>query len=248
MRGAIRRLALLAALLAASCAGGGDSRETETTPPAGSQQLPNPAGYVALTFDDGPDPELTPQLLDVLQVYNAPATFFVEGANVHAYPAIVEREADEEHGVGNHSYDHANLLGLSNEQVRRQIRGTTEELEQIGIEPVLFRPPYGAHDARIDAIVEEEGLTLTLWSYSADPRDWDTPDGEGKPAAEVCEAVVEKARARDLILLHDRLTGTVEAVSCIIRGLRARGLEPGRVVRSGKPSEQNDGSLVTVVP
>ena len=71
---------------------------------------------------------------------------------------------------------------------------------------------------------------------------------EGKPAAEVCEAVVEKARARDLVLLHDRLTGTVEAVSCIIRGLRARGLEPGRVVRSGKPSEQNDGSLVTVVP
>ena len=92
---------------------------------------------------------------------------------------------------------------------------------------MLFRPPYGAHDARIDAIVEEEGLTLTLWSYSADPRDWDTPDGEGKPAAEVCETVVEKARAGDLILLHDRLAGTVEAVPCIIRGLGSEGWSRG---------------------
>jgi peptidoglycan-N-acetylglucosamine deacetylase len=248
MRNAIPRLALLAVLLAAGCAGGGDPSETETAPPAGSQQLPNPDGYVALTFDDGPDPELTPQLLDVLRAYDAPATFFVEGANVAAYPEIVRREVDEEHEVGNHTYDHANLLGLSDEQVWRQIRGTSEELEQIGIEPVLFRPPYGAHDARIDAIVADEGLTLTLWSYSADPRDWEAPGDEGKPAAEVCEAVVEKARDGDLILLHDRLAGTVAAVPCIIRGLRARGLEPGRVVRSGKPSAQNDGSLVTIVP
>ena len=64
----------------------------------------------------------------------------------------------------------------------------------------------------------------------------------------MCETVVEKARAGDLILLHDRLAGTVAAVPCIIRRLRERALEPGRVVRSGKPSEQNDGSLVTVVP
>jgi peptidoglycan-N-acetylglucosamine deacetylase len=248
MRNAIRRLALLAAVLAAGCAGGGDSGETETLPAAGSQQLPAPAGYVALTFDDGPDPELTPRLLDVLEEYNAPATFFVEGAKIHAYPEIVRREADEEHVVGNHTYDHANLLSLSDEEAWRQIRGTTEELEQIGVVPELFRPPYGAHDDRIDAIVADEGLTLTLWSYSADPRDWEAPGGEGKPAAEVCEAVVEKAQDGDLILLHDRLAGTVEAVPCIIRGLRERGLEPGRVVRSGKPSEQNDGSLVTVVP
>ena len=74
------------------------------------------------------------------------------------------------------------------------------------------------------------------------------PDGEGKPAKEVCETVVEKARAGDLILLHDGLAGTVEAVPCLIRGLRERGLEPGRVVRSGKPSEQNDGSLVAILP
>jgi len=248
MRNAIHRLALLAALLAAGCAGGGDSGQTETTPPAGSQQLPNPDGYVALTFDDGPDPELTPQLLDVLRDYNAPATFLVEGANVHAYPEIVEREVDEEHEVGNHTYDHANLLSLDDEQAWRQIRGTTEELEAIGVEPVFFRPPYGAHDARIDAIVAEEGLVMTMWSYTGDPRDWESPDDEGKPAAEVGEEVVEKAQDGDVILLHDRLAGSVEAVPCIIRGLRERGLEPGRVVRSGKASEQNDGSLVTVVP
>jgi peptidoglycan/xylan/chitin deacetylase (PgdA/CDA1 family) len=240
--------ALLAVLaLAAGCARG-DGGETETAPPPGSQQLPNPDGYVALTFDDGPDPELTPQLLDTLQAYDAPATFFVEGANVRAYPEIVRREADEEHEVGNHTYDHANLLSLDDEQVWRQIRGTSEALEEIGVVPVLFRPPFGARDERIDAIVREEGLTMTMWSYSADPRDWEAPGDEGKPAAEVCEAVVERARDGDLILLHDRLRGTVEAVPCIIRGLRERGLEPGRVVRSGKPSEQNDGSLVTVVP
>jgi peptidoglycan/xylan/chitin deacetylase (PgdA/CDA1 family) len=247
MPNAIRNLALLAALLAAGCAGGG-AGETETLPAAGSQQLPSPDGYVALTFDDGPDPELTPVLLDTLQAYNAPATFFVEGAKVRAYPEIVRRTADEEHEVGNHTYDHANLLSLDDEEAWRQIRGTTEALEEIGVLPVLFRPPFGARDESIDAIVREEGLTMTMWSYSADPRDWEGPGGEGKPAAEVCAAVVERARDGDLILLHDRLPGTVEAVPCIIRGLRGRGLEPGRVVRSGKPSEQNDGSLVTVVP
>ena len=198
---------------------------------AGSQQLPNPAGYVALTFDDGPDPELTPQLLDVLQVYNAPATFFVEGANVHAYPEIVEREADEEHRRQpllrpREPAQPERRAGLAPDP--GDDRGAGGDRHRAGAVPPAVRRPRRPHRRHRRG----GGLTLTLWSYSADPRDWDTPDGEGKPAAEVCETVVETARAGDLILLHDRLAGTVQAVPCIIRGLRERRLEPGRVVRS----------------
>ena len=202
---------------------------------------------MALTYDDGPDPTQTPRLLDHLAASNATATFFVVGRKVNEFPELVRRQADEGHDVGNHSYDHPNLLSLDSYQVWRQIRGTTQELEKIGVRPRLFRPPYDAHDRRIRTIIKAEGLTMTLWSYRADPRDWDSPDGKGKPASTVCRAVVGKARAGDVILLHDKLAGTVEATPCIIRGLRRAGLEPGRIVPARRPSKQNAGSLISVV-
>ena len=200
-----------------------------------------------MSYDDGPDPTQTPRLLDHLSAGNATATFFVEGRKVDEFPDLVRREADEGHEVGNHSYDHLNLLSLDSYQVWRQIRGTTEALEKVGITPELFRPPYDAHDRRIRTIIRAEDLTMTLWSYSADPRDWEAPGGKGKPASEVCRAVVEKARAGDVILLHDRLAGTVEATPCILEGLRKAGLEPGRIVSARRRSAQNADSRIRVV-
>jgi peptidoglycan/xylan/chitin deacetylase (PgdA/CDA1 family) len=228
------------ALLAFSCQAADDER-------AGSPRLVDPAGYVALTYDDGPHPTYTPRLLDHLADYDAPATFFVLGSRANEHPDIVRREADDRHEVANHTYDHPNLLSLDDEQVWRQIRGTTEELNEAGVDPVLFRPPYDARDERIDEIVEDEGLTTVLWSYRSDPRDWDSPDDQGKPAAEVCELVLKRVQAGDVILLHDKLAGTVDATPCLVEGLRRKGLEPGRVVPAREPSEQNAGSPVRVV-
>ena len=97
---------------------------------------------MALTYDDGPSAELTPQLLDTLAAYQAPATFFVLGDRIRESPELVERELDEGHVVGNHTYDHLDLTAIDPEQARRQLQDTNEELAEIDFEPELYRPPY----------------------------------------------------------------------------------------------------------
>ncbi len=215
----------------------------------GARPLADPRGYVALTYDDGPHEELTPQLLDTLAAYQAPATFFVQGNYTKEHPEIVERELDEGHVVGNHTYDHLDLTSTDPEQVRRQLQGTNEVLEQdVGFKPELYRPPYDRHDADVDAIAGELGLTRASWTYRHDPHDWDDPSGEGKPAEQVCSEVVSESQPGDVILMHDRFAGTVEAAPCVIRGLREQGLEPGRLAVSDQPSPKNGDSFIEVVP
>jgi peptidoglycan-N-acetylglucosamine deacetylase len=213
----------------------------------GSRPLRDPRGYVALTYDDGPSPELTPKLLDTLAAYDVKATFFVQGNHTHDNPELVQRELDEGHVVGNHSYDHPDLTAADSEQVRRELLGTNEELGKIGYTPTLYRPPFDRHDPRVDAIAGSLGLTRVSWTYRHDPQDWDTPEGLGKPADVVCKSVVSQAAPGDVILMHDRFQGSVDAAPCIIRGLRGEGLEPGIVQVAGKYSPKNGDSYIKVV-
>jgi peptidoglycan-N-acetylglucosamine deacetylase len=227
----------------------GEDVASEVPTGPGARPLRNPRGYVALTYDDGPHEELTPQLLDTLAAYRAPATFFVQGNHTSEHPEIVQRELDEGHGVGNHTYDHLDLTATDDEQARRQLLGTNEVLdEEVGFQPELYRPPYDRHDPGVDAIAAELGLTRASWTYRHDPHDWDDPSGEGKPAQEVCDQVVTEAAAGDVILMHDRFAGTVEAAPCVISGLRERGLEPGRLEIADKASPKNGDSFIAVVP
>lgn len=223
---------------------------TEGSEPSGpgARRLRDPDGYVALTYDDGPSPELTPKLLDTLAAYDAPATFFVQGNHTQENPDLVRRELDEGHVVGNHTFDHLDLTSTDPAQVRRQLLGTNEELAKIGHTPVLYRPPYDRHDPQVDAIAEELGLTRASWTYRHDPHDWDHPSEQGKPADEVCRGVVDQAAPSDVILMHDRFQGTVDAAACIIRGLRRNGLEPGLLEVADRPSSKNGDSFIKVVP
>lgn len=108
---------------------------------------PSNKRQVALTFDDGPDLEYTPQILDVLKNNNVKATFFVVGNRAEAHPEIVRRMIAEGHEVANHSYNHANLPKMEAADFRRQLEQTDRILEPlIGYSPKLFRPPYGAID------------------------------------------------------------------------------------------------------
>lgn len=213
----------------------------------GARPLPDPRGFVALTYDDGPHGELTPRLLDILAAYDAPATFFVQGDHAAEHPDLVERELDEGHEVGNHSYDHMDLTATDSEQARRQLLGTNEVLAELDYTPALYRPPYDRHSPEVDEIAAELGLTRASWTYRHDPSDWDHPSGEGKPAGPICEAVVSQAEPGDVILLHDRFEGTVEATPCMIAGLRERGLEPGRLEPASRPSAKNGDSYIKVV-
>ncbi len=175
---------------------------------------------VALTFDDGPNPPFTSQILDVLQRYNVKASFFDVGYLVHRYPDLVRREVADGHTVGNHTWDHAHLPALSTTGITKEIGDTSDELQKItGMRPTFFRPPYGEIDAHTLTIVNNLGLTTFLWNAMAS--DW------LRPAPSVISfRVTNVVRNGMIILLHDGggdRTNTVAALSTIIQNLQARG-------------------------
>ncbi|HLG76262.1 MAG TPA: polysaccharide deacetylase family protein, partial [Ktedonobacteraceae bacterium] len=111
----------------------------------GSASLPE----IALTFDDGPNPPYTTQILDILQRYDVKASFFCIGEHVQSYPDLVKQELNAGHNVGNHSWSHPNLPDLSDDAIKTQITSTSDAEEQAtGVRPTFFRPPYGAANSR----------------------------------------------------------------------------------------------------
>jgi peptidoglycan/xylan/chitin deacetylase (PgdA/CDA1 family) len=182
---------------------------------------PQGKGRVALTFDDGPGP-YTMQVLAELRSLHAHATFFVIGRNVEQSPGIVRALRDAGMVVGNHSWSHPQLTKLGLARQRAQVRRTQDVLEAtIGQRPRFFRPPMWAWNRATARVVAEEGMLGVL--FSVDPRDWSRPG---------VTAIVRRALdARDgqIIALHDAggdREQTVQALPLIVKGLRARGLEP----------------------
>jgi peptidoglycan-N-acetylglucosamine deacetylase len=181
---------------------------------------PDP-GTVALTFDDGPHPTWTPQVLDILDVFQIKATFFVVGENVDRYPGLTAEILRRGHSVQNHSYTHPDLVTLSNAQVDSELRRNHIELREAGVpKPNCLRPPYGSYDQRIDLLAEARGLQLVLWDV--DTRDWSRP---GVPT------IVDRATqagSGDIVLMHDGggdRSQTVEALPEIILELDEQGYD-----------------------
>jgi peptidoglycan/xylan/chitin deacetylase (PgdA/CDA1 family) len=174
---------------------------------------------VALTFDDGPHPVLTLQLLEILKRYHVRATFFVLGERVKLYPWTLQKIAEEGHEIGNHSYSHPSLDRLSNEQIENEISRTQEIIKNtIGIEPSLFRPPYGAYHHNASEICGEHQLKIVLWSV--DPQDWLYRDEN-----HVYEYVTHHVKNGSIILCHDIHSTTVYAIPQIIESLLEQGYE-----------------------
>jgi peptidoglycan/xylan/chitin deacetylase (PgdA/CDA1 family) len=182
---------------------------------------PRGKGRVALTFDDGPGP-YTAQVLAELRSLHVRATFFVIGHNARQSPAIVQALRAAGMVVGNHSWSHPILTKLSLAQQRLQLRRTQEVLEQtIGQRPRFFRPPAWAWNRTTARAVAEQGMVGVL--FSVDTRDWSRPG--------VTAIVRQALTAHDgqIIALHDAggdREETVQALPLIVKGLRARGLEP----------------------
>lgn len=179
---------------------------------------------VAMTFDDGPHPSLTPKLLDMLKARNLRATFYLIGNRVVTWPDIVKRIADEGHEIGNHSWSHPNLAKHSNASVLSQIDRTTEAIYKVtGRPPVTFRPPYGSFTKRQRLMLyQERNLPTILWSV--DPQDWRRPG-----ASVVAKRILKHSRPGAIILSHDIQSGTVNAMPNTFDGLTARGLHFGTV-------------------
>lgn len=178
-----------------------------------------PSQVVAMTFDDGPHPSLTPRLLDMLAARNLRATFYLIGNRVVQYPDIARRIAAEGHEIGNHSWSHPFLDGYSDSAVMREIDRTTDAIYQVtGRPPVTFRPPYGAFNRRQRLMLHgARSLPTVLWSV--DPQDWRRPG-----ANVVADRILGHSHSGSIILSHDIHRGTIDAMPRTLDGLTRRGL------------------------
>ncbi len=152
---------------------------------------------IALTIDDGPHPEWTPQVLDLLRRHRITATFCQVGAQVSAYPKLVRAVAAEGHLIANHTWTHADLTRASASTVRSQLERTSDAIEKVsGHRPTLYRAPYGAWSRQTLATCQE--LRLRPLDWSVDPRDWARP-GTGR----IVEGIMRHTRPGSIILEHD---------------------------------------------
>ncbi|WP_041833645.1 polysaccharide deacetylase family protein [Actinoplanes sp. N902-109] len=183
---------------------------TETTDPV-----------VALTFDDGPGPRWTPQVLDTLAAAGVPATFFMVGRNLREHAGLV-RDRLAGHEVGNHSWSHTDLATLDLAGVTTELRRTHDLIGEVtGRVPTLLRPPYGHLGGSTLLAADSMGYDVILWSQQMHERQF-----PGDPAGQA-RAIVEAARPGDIILAHDvgddRRLVALRGLAAMAEGLRARG-------------------------
>ena len=176
--------------------------------------------YIAMTFDDGPSPETTPRLLDILKQRNIKATFFMIGQNAERNPAIVKRILAEGHEIGNHSWTHPQLSKLSDDRVTEEINKTQNAIKDAsGYTPVLIRPPYGAITGRQKEWIEKQfDLSVIIWSV--DPFDWKRPG-----ASVIEQRILAGARPGAIVLSHDIHKQTVDAMPATLDALAAKGFK-----------------------
>lgn len=156
---------------------------------------------LALTFDDGPHPEDTPPLLELLERHGARATFFMVGKSARRWPDLVKRVADGGHAIGNHTWDHQSMPLLTGRYRRKQIEWCAEALSPHGTR--LFRPPYGEQSlgSRLDAL--RAGHDVVCWDVIAE--DW-----RDDPPEALVKRVYRRLRRGSIVLFHDTLYTTVE--------------------------------------
>lgn len=171
---------------------------------------------IALTFDDGPHPYYTEQLLRGLKERNVKATFFITGQNVEAYPDIVKEIYDDGHLIGNHTYHHIQLTSQNEETFKQEILRTNEVIKAVtGEDTIYIRPPYGSWNKEFE---KELNMFPVLWTI--DPLDWCSSN-----VSCIVNNVCAKAGENDIILMHDQYKTTVTAALEIVDRLMGEGYE-----------------------
>ena len=181
--------------------------------PAISEQMQN-YKKIALTFDDGPHPYYTEQLLDGLAESGVVATFFVTGEHAKLHPEVVKRMQQEGHLVGNHTYSHIQLRSDNRETFLEELRATNRVLGELtGTDTLYVRPPYGTWDK---AMEQEVNMIPVLWTV--DPLDWCSDN-----VACIVHKVITGVEENDIILMHDYYDTTVTAALQIVDELQRKG-------------------------
>jgi peptidoglycan/xylan/chitin deacetylase (PgdA/CDA1 family) len=180
---------------------------------------------VALTFDDGPSPDWTANMLTTLETTHTPATFFVTGGNTRAYPDLVKREAADGFAIAIHTWDHPYMTQLTPDHRAWELARTAQAIHNVlGPDYCLpyWRPPFGDYNADVLAQAHQMGLTTVMWNVV--PLDWASPGVQV-----IVDRVLSRAHPGAIILLHDgyfHRKQTAQALPLIIQGLCQHGLVP----------------------
>jgi|GEM_PF-85125 len=169
---------------------------------------------VALTFDDGPDPKTTPQILETLKKYDAKATFFMLGSRVEYYPDIAKRIHLEGHELGNHTWTHSNLTKAKPDKIKNEVAKTSAIIEKVtGAQATVFRPPYGAINQTVRTHID---LPVILWSV-------DTLDWKYRSSSHLLESVKKHTKDGSIILMHDIHQATANGLDAVLAHLQSEG-------------------------
>lgn len=175
---------------------------------------------VALTFDDGPDPAGTQQVLDLLAAEQVPAMFFLMGRDLEKHPDLGRQIAQAGHEIGNHTYNHQRMIGVLPGTVAKEIEDTDAQIRRTGYSgDIHFRPPNGKKLFALPHYLEEHNRTTVMWDVE--------PDSAGTPTAqEIAQQTLKETRPGSIILLHPMYAGrdqTRQALKPVITGLKERG-------------------------
>ena len=180
-----------------------------------------PPGTVALTFDDGPSPIDTPQILDILKKYNIKATFFVVGSNAKQYPELIKAIHEQGHPINSHSMTHPMLTKLTNKTLQYEVATPSIIVNNIiGIKPHCLRYPFGLSNEHVRNVIRANGMIPV-------PMGFNSFDYERPGTQKIISWVLKNAHSRQVILLHDgydKREQTVAALPIIIEGIQKKGL------------------------
>ncbi len=180
------------------------------------KQVDTTAPMVALTFDDGPNPEYTGRILQVLEENYSHASFFVVGSNAEKYPELLQDIIASGNEIGNHTFSHANLTEIDSAEVESEIDRVNRVVKRAtGEIATVIRPPYGAYN---EAVLNRLEQPVVLW-------DLDTEDWDSRNAQMIVDNIVANVEDGDIILMHDIYSSTAEAVELLIPKLKEMGYQ-----------------------
>ncbi len=176
--------------------------------------------YISLTFDDGPHPKYTDQILALLEQYGIKATFFMIGSNVASYPEVAKRVQEKGHEIGAHTYSHPHMKKISLHALAEELTKSEKVFAEYGLpKPALFRPPEGFRSPEQVRLLEERGYRVVIWSL-------DTKDWQGRPSSHMVSQATSYVQGGDVLLFHDYISGqntTITAIEELIPKLLADG-------------------------
>ena len=174
---------------------------------------------VSVTFDASWGGDKTLAILDLLDQYNAKATFFLVGIWVDKYPELVQEIARRGHEIGNHSDSHAHFTQISDAQIRQELKDCSDKIEDLtGTRPTLFRPPYGDYNSKVITVVRDEGYEAVQWSI--DSLDW-----KNRGVDDLVKRATANVQPGDIILFHNDSEYIVDALPTILSFYQEQGFE-----------------------